>query len=118
MYFSIALYKFDACRVFPVSHGLFEECFMQATEIAIDLIGYDTIIPDAFLFGSYGTSYTMMLFQLLQLELPVDDGERQNCGNIKIFMQQLWENHRKVLHGVCVILIARSFSNNFCQLPC
>lgn len=77
---------------------------MQSAEVTVDLVGNDTIIPDALLFCGYGTRHAMML--------PwgtVDENRRKetlSSGHIKVLVQQLWASQIKVEHGVCVILIA------------
>lgn len=43
--------KLDAGKIFPVTHGLFEEGLVGPGEIGINLVGDDSEIPDALLAG-------------------------------------------------------------------
>lgn len=71
MNFGIALYKLDARGVLPVAHGLLEERLVQATEVAVDLVGNDTVIPDALFFGGHSTRHPMMMMMSFHFPLRV-----------------------------------------------
>lgn len=49
-----ALYELDARRVLPVAHGLLEERLEGAAEHVVDLVGDDSVVPDALLAGGGG----------------------------------------------------------------
>lgn len=73
MDFRISLHKLDACGVLPVAHGLLEEGLVHATEVAVNLVGNHTIVPDTLLFGgdSAGHPMTMLLLRRLVLRRAV-----------------------------------------------
>lgn len=93
MNFCIALHKLDARGVLPVAHGLLEERLVQATEVAVDLVGNDTVVPDALLFGGHSTSYAMMMmsfhFPLRAAAVEDKNVDGCSCGHIECLMQQL-----------------------------
>ena len=39
--------KFDARKVLPVTHGLFEERFVRAGKVGVDLVRNHSVVPDA-----------------------------------------------------------------------
>lgn len=61
MQVNIPLHEFDAGEVLPVAHRLLEECLVEAAEVAIDLKGDDTVVPDALLLRGDGTRKAAML---------------------------------------------------------
>lgn len=124
MYFRIALHKLDARRVLPVAHGLFEEGFVEAAEVTVDLVGDDTVVPNALLFGCYGTRHAITMLWPLQIAGQVERGkrgrDRMSCGHIKIFAQQLWTIQIKVGYTwrMCNFNCRQSSKNvcwNFCH---
>lgn len=51
-----SLDELDASKVFPMSHGLLEKCLVSSGKVTIDLVRYNTMIPDTFLSCSRGSS--------------------------------------------------------------
>lgn len=41
--------ELDAGEILPVTHGLLEQSLVSSGEVAIDLVRYNTVIPDSFL---------------------------------------------------------------------
>lgn len=91
MDFRVALHKLDARRVLPVAHGLFEEGFVQAAEVAVDLVGDDTVIPNALLFGGYSTRHAIAMLRPLQVAVPGDNvHEEEREGERVVRENELW----------------------------
>lgn len=61
-----ALHKLYARKVLPMSHGLFEECFVSSTKVSINLIRNHTIVPDTLLFGGCSSCDPVMVLQFLE----------------------------------------------------
>lgn len=40
--------ELNTCEIFPMPHGLFEQCFMRTAEAAVDLVRYYPEIPYPF----------------------------------------------------------------------
>lgn len=76
-----------------MAHGLLEERLVQATEVAVDLVGNDTVVPDALLFGGHSTSHAMMMmsfhFPLRAAAVEDKNVDGCSCGHIECLMQQL-----------------------------
>jgi len=61
----VALHELDARGVLPVAHGQLEERLVDATEVAVDLVRNDSIVPDAILFGCDGPGHPMTQLLLI-----------------------------------------------------
>lgn len=57
----ISFNKFDACEILPMFHCLFEQRFMCTTEICINFIWNNAIVPDSFFFCCCCSCNTMMM---------------------------------------------------------
>lgn len=58
--FRFSFHKLNAGRVLPMTHGLLEQSLVQSTEVAIDFIGYHSVVPDSFLLSRYSSGQATM----------------------------------------------------------